>query len=224
MLKRFAGTVALMVAASSVHAAAFNLGFDTITVGLPGTTGATNFINPAGWNLPADNTWQFGYGPVTDDNPEGNPFFPAEVFIQQGFSATATGSAALGSDTLVAGNTYTIGVLTNSVLWAGDPFFAVSPEVQTTITATTDDGLALGSKVLVNSVNDLVGWPNHEFTFVAPAGADGKYLSLTFSTAAGGSAYALLSGISATTAVPEPASLGILATGGLLMLRRRCVR
>lgn len=222
MFKRFVAVVALAAAVSSVQAADFNLGFDPIKVGLPGTTGATNFINPPGWNLPADNTWEFGYGPINDDNIEGNPYFPAEVFFQHGKVAVAIGSLVLGSDTLVAGNTYTISVLTNSVLWGDGPIFAANPEIQTSITAKTHDGTLLGSQILVNSVSDLVNWPSHDFTFVAPAGTDGKYLSLEFtSSASAGDAYGLISGISATTGVPEPTSLGLLATGGLLALRRR---
>lgn len=217
--------LSLLGASASVASAStiVNLGFDTIQTPIPGTTGDTNFINPAGWNLPADNSWGFGYGPVTNDNPEANPNFPAEVFFQKGFTAAATGSATLGSDAIIAGNSYTINVLTNSLLWDNNTAYIGShPDVRITLTVKTDDDSILGSEILVNSVSDL-GWANHAYTFVAPTEASGKYLKLEFNSNSDVGAYGLITGISATTdaVVPEPASLALLASGSLLMLRRR---
>jgi hypothetical protein len=193
--------------AALAHGSAVNFGFNT--TGNGGT----------GWTFLAG-----GSGATTDGSPQSPSFF----FLASGNQSTAyqqssyaTASPAFGSDSLVQG-TYTINFI--SAPTAG-------PSNVTAMNVTAFDATKrtqLRTLQYTYSPDTVKDWQTVNFTFHTTAANVGDYLALQFSAIpsssyAGNNYYFGVDTITGTVAVPDPASLGIMAIGalGLLLLKRR---
>lgn len=230
MVRRLAVVAALtLAAASSVQAAVFNLGFGTLG----------NTAN--GWHLPGQGEgggWSSGYNPSggNDGGPNNGVdyYLTSNRFRTDGSGTygtdfpSATGSAALGSDTLQDGTVYTI-----SFVGAVARVPNLTDTVDLRIKAYATNGV---TDTLLTSVDNLLSpgvtlssvynnaWPTYSFDFTTPSGTTGQYLKLVFSSDNGYAGpsdygYLLVTNIAAT--VPEPASFGVALLGSILVLGRR---
>jgi hypothetical protein len=151
------------------------------------------------------------YGPITA-SPDGGYFLAADGGYQTGYTYTSVSG-------LTAGNQYSVS------------FYQAAAQQTGYSGATTDYwqvglGTTYGSSTFINATlmsdasQSSVGWQLQTLTFTAVASTE--ILSfMAVGTPTGQPPFALLDGVTITQAVPEPASLTLMAAGLLVLAGAR---